>query len=98
MANRAKIVFLGATRMSFGLRMLRDILPDQIAKLLSVQVNVRQLAVEAAIRASKEIALQALLVDPVVNSASAAVNPLDELWEVNRPIFGHASKAIPSIV
>ncbi len=25
MANRTKIVFLGATRMSFGLRMLRDI-------------------------------------------------------------------------
>ena len=60
-------------------------LPDPIAKLLNMQVNVQQLAVEAAIRASKEIALQALLIDPVVNSASAAVKLLDELWEVNRP-------------
>jgi alpha-galactosidase/6-phospho-beta-glucosidase family protein len=60
-------------------------LPDAIAKLLHVQVNVQQLAVEAAVRASKEIALQALLVDPVVNSADAAVKLLDELWEVNRP-------------
>ena len=60
-------------------------LPDPIAKLLHTQVNVQQLAVEAAVHASKEIALQALLIDPVVNSALAAVKLLDELWEVNRP-------------
>ena len=60
-------------------------LPDPIAKLLNTQVSVQQLAVEAAVHASKEIALQALLIDPVVNSASAAVKLLDELWEVNRP-------------
>jgi alpha-galactosidase len=60
-------------------------LPDAIAKLLTVQVQVQQLAVEAAVRASKEIALQALLIDPVVNSADAAVKLLDELWEINRP-------------
>ncbi len=61
------------------------LLPDPIAKLLNTQVSVQQLAVEAAIHASKEIALQALLIDPVVNSASAAVKLLDELWNVNRP-------------
>jgi alpha-galactosidase len=60
-------------------------LPDAVAKLLATQVSVQQLAVVAAMRASKEIALQALLIDPVVNSASAAVKLLDELWEVNRP-------------
>jgi len=60
-------------------------LPDAIAKLLTVQVQVQQLAIEAAVRASKEIALQALLIDPVINSASAAVKLLDELWDVNRP-------------
>lgn len=60
-------------------------LPDPISKLLNTQVSVQQLAVEAAMRASKEIALQALLIDPVVNSASAAVKLLDELWEVNCP-------------
>ncbi len=60
-------------------------LPDPIAKLLHTQVSVQQLAVEAAVHASKEIALQALLIDPVVDSASAAVALLDELWEVNRP-------------
>jgi len=60
-------------------------LPDPIAKLLNMQVSVQQLAIEAAVHASKEIALQALLIDPVVNSASAAVKLLDELWDVNRP-------------
>jgi alpha-galactosidase len=59
-------------------------LPGPIAKLLNTQVSVQQLAVEAAVHASKEIALQALLIDPVVNSASAAVKLLDELWKVNQ--------------
>ena len=60
-------------------------LPDPVAKLMAVQVNVQQLAVEAAVQASKELALQALLIDPVVNSADAARHLLDELWEINRP-------------
>jgi alpha-galactosidase len=60
-------------------------LPDPVAKLMSMQAAVQQLAVEAAVHASKELALQALLIDPVVNSASAAVKLLDELWDVNRP-------------
>jgi alpha-galactosidase len=60
-------------------------LPDPIAKLMLMQANVQQLAVEAAVHASKELALQALLIDPVVNSAVAAEKILDELWEINRP-------------
>ena len=60
-------------------------LPDAVAKLLVPAVQVHELAVEAAVRGSKEIALQALLIDPVVNSADAAVKLLDELWELNKP-------------
>jgi len=60
-------------------------LPEPIARLLSMQVSVQQLSVEAAVHASKELALQALLIDPVVNSTTAAVKVLEELWEVNRP-------------
>ena len=62
-------------------------LPDPIAKLLHMQASVQQLAVEAAVHASKELALQALLIDPVVNSAVAAEKILDELWEINRPYY-----------
>jgi alpha-galactosidase len=60
-------------------------LPDAIAKLLTMQASVQQLAVEAAVRGSREIALQALLIDPVINSTTAAAKLLDELWEINRP-------------
>jgi alpha-galactosidase len=60
-------------------------LPAAVAKLISIQANVQQLAVEAAVHASKELALQALLIDPVINSSTAAVKLLDELWEVNLP-------------
>ncbi len=60
-------------------------LPDPIADLMSIQVSVQQLAVEAAMHASKEIALQALLIDPVINSTESARQLLDELWEINRP-------------
>ncbi|HYD70251.1 alpha-glucosidase/alpha-galactosidase [Azospirillum sp.] len=60
-------------------------LPDPVAKLLSVQAGVQQLAVEAAVHASKELALQALLIDPVITSTDAAVKILDELWEANAP-------------
>jgi alpha-galactosidase len=59
-------------------------LPDAVAKLLATQVSVQQLAVEAAVHASRELALQALLIDPVVNSEDAAVKILDELWDINR--------------
>ncbi len=59
-------------------------LPDPVAKLMAMQANVQQLAVEAAVHASRELALQALLIDPVVNSVSAARRLLDELWDINR--------------
>lgn len=60
-------------------------LPDGIAKLLLMQASVQQLAVDAAVQASKELALQALLIDPVVNSSTAAAKILDELWAINLP-------------
>lgn len=60
-------------------------LPDPIAKLVRMQASVQQLSVEAAVHGSKELALQALLIDPVVNSSRAAAQILDELWEINKP-------------
>jgi alpha-galactosidase len=60
-------------------------LPEPLAAILSIQAGVQKLSVEAAVHASKELALQALLIDPVVNSITAAEKLLDELWEVNKP-------------
>lgn len=62
-----------------------DPLPGPIAKLLMMQANVQQLSVEAAVNGSRELALQALLIDPVVNSSVAAEKILNELWEYNKP-------------
>ncbi|TAN44380.1 MAG: alpha-glucosidase/alpha-galactosidase, partial [Rhodospirillales bacterium] len=60
-------------------------LPDPVAKLMTMQASVQQLTVEAAVHASKELALEALLIDPVINKTDAAQKILDELWEVNKP-------------
>ncbi len=60
-------------------------LPDGVAKLMTVQVQVQRMATEAAMHASKEMALQALLLDPVIHSEEAARGLLEELWEINRP-------------
>ncbi len=60
-------------------------LPHPVAKILHVQASVQQLAVEAAVHASKELALEALLIDLVINSSVAASKLLDELWEINKP-------------
>ncbi len=62
-------------------------LPDGIAKLLSVQAGCQQLAVDAAAHGSRELALQALLIDPVMNSSLAAEKILDELWRYNKPFI-----------
>ncbi|MCX7809030.1 MAG: hypothetical protein N2515_10510, partial [Deltaproteobacteria bacterium] len=43
-------------------------MPLGISKLLTVQAGVQQMAVDAAVNADKELALQALLIDPVVNT------------------------------
>jgi alpha-galactosidase len=60
-------------------------LPEPLVGLLTSQAVVQKLSVEAAVHGSKQMALQALLVDPVVNSITAAHQLLDELWEVNLP-------------
>jgi alpha-galactosidase len=59
-------------------------MPQGIAKLLGMQASVQQMSVDAAVNADKELALQALLIDPVVNTITGAEKLLEELWEVNK--------------
>ena len=47
--------------------------------LLNNQVAVDDLTVEAVLEGSRELALQALLVDPVVDSVAAAERALDAI-------------------
>jgi alpha-galactosidase len=60
-------------------------MPPQTTALMSLQIGPQQMSVEAAVRGDKTSALQALLVDPVINDTEAAVKILDELWEINSP-------------
>ncbi|MBQ4047423.1 MAG: alpha-glucosidase/alpha-galactosidase [Clostridia bacterium] len=60
-------------------------LPDGVIGLLNMQVSAQRLSVRAAAQGSKEIALQALLCDPVITSSFAAEKIVDELYEINKP-------------
>lgn len=62
-------------------------LPRGIASMCGTQVAVGELNVEAAVTGSRELALQAMLLDPVVNDMSAAEKALDELLEVHADLL-----------
>lgn len=74
------IVEVPAVVSGAGVSPLRmDTLPAGIASLCATQIGVQGLAVEAAVTGSRDLALQALLADPVIRSAKAAEAILDEL-------------------
>ena len=56
--------------------------PKGLAGLLRNQASVQDLVVEAVLTKSKEIALQALLADPVVDSYAQAEKILDEMLRI----------------
>lgn len=58
-------------------------LPTPIAALCNLQVHVAELAVEAAVTGDRRIALEALLVDPVINDIDVAEQILDEYLSVH---------------
>jgi len=64
-------------------------LPRGIAGLLNNQVATIDLTAEAAITRSKEIALQALLLDPVVDSLHQAEKLLETIVELQKPYLGY---------
>ena len=59
--------------------------PVGAAALMMLQAGAQQMSVEAAVHGDRQMALQALLADPVMTSTDAAVKILDELWEINKP-------------
>lgn len=71
-------------------------LPRGITAICSAQINVQHLAVEAGVRGDQDLALQALLTDPNVPSAKAALNIFEELMEANRPYLPQFAKLAES--
>jgi alpha-galactosidase len=64
-------------------------MPKGFAGLLSNQVAVHDLTAEAVIGQSKELALQALLVDPVVDKVGAAAELLDMMISQQPDYLGY---------
>jgi alpha-galactosidase len=64
-------------------------LPKGIAGLMRVQAAVQDLTVEAALSGSREIALQALLIDPVVDSVERAEELLETMLELQKPYLSY---------
>jgi 6-phospho-beta-glucosidase len=59
--------------------------PQTVWGLIAAVKNYEQLAVEAAVTGSKDLALMALLAHPLVGDYDIALPLMDELLEANRP-------------
>jgi alpha-galactosidase len=59
-------------------------LPDHVAALVRHELAVQDLAVQAAVEGSRDLALRALLLDPVVNSVRNAERFLDDVLRIHR--------------
>jgi len=64
-------------------------LPPGFAGLLNAQVAVNDLTVEAVLQGSRALALQALLVDPVVDDAAAAERALDTILSLQSDFLSY---------
>ena len=58
--------------------------PKGLAALLRNQASVQDLVVEAILKKSKEIAFQALLLDPTIQNASKAEEMFEEMIKINQ--------------
>jgi alpha-galactosidase len=59
-------------------------MPEAVAALIRHELAIQDVAVEAALEGSRDLALRALLLDPVVNSARAAEAFLDDALRAHR--------------
>jgi len=66
-------------------------LPEGLRGLMLTQVALNKLTARAVIEQSKELAMQALLVDPVVNDAAAAEKAFETILELQHEYLGYLS-------
>jgi alpha-galactosidase len=62
-------------------------LPERVAALVRHELAIQDVAVEAAVLGSRDLALRALLLDPVVTSVRAAERFLDDILKVHRALL-----------
>ena len=73
----------------YGVHGMKIDMPAGFGALLSNRVGVLDMTVEAVLTGSKKAALQALLVDPIVDSASAAEKTLDTILKFQSKYLGY---------
>ncbi len=83
------IVEVPATVDKNGVHGMKIDMPSGFGALLSTRVGVLDMTVEAALTKSKRAALQAFLVDPVVDSARAAEQILDTILSFQSDYLGY---------
>jgi alpha-galactosidase len=62
-------------------------LPEHVAALVRHELAIQDVAVQAAVEGSRDLALRALLLDPVVASERAAERFLDDVLRIHRPFL-----------
>jgi alpha-galactosidase len=62
-------------------------MPEQVAALLRHELAIQETAVEAALEGSRDLAMRALLIDPIVGSVHAAERFLDDILTVHRAVL-----------
>jgi alpha-galactosidase len=60
------------------------VMPEPVATLLRHELAIEDAAVEAALEGSRDLAMRALLLDPVVTSVAAAERFLDDALRIHR--------------
>ena len=68
---------------------LNDVMPIGFASLLSNRVGVVSICAEAAIHKSRELALQALLVDPCNTNLAATEKLFDTMLDLQSDYLGY---------
>jgi len=68
-------------------------LPEGLAALCNIQILVTDLAVEAAVNGDRELALQALLADPVVHDLEAGKKAFEQLMEAHIDLLPQFTEA-----
>jgi alpha-galactosidase len=64
--------------------LVMDPLPEGIAAMIRQQIKIHELSVEAAVKGDRSLALQAMLLDPVVDSYNTAESVLNQLIETHK--------------
>ncbi|UCH57748.1 MAG: alpha-glucosidase/alpha-galactosidase [Candidatus Bathyarchaeota archaeon] len=69
-------------------------LPEGLAALCNIQILIQELAVEAAVQGDRDLALQAVLADPVVHDLEAGKKAFNELMQAHADLLPQFTESV----